>query len=299
MGKRKSTAEEKMASKDKMDVDGEENGSEEEEDDASIINIDFEWFDPRPEIDFHGLKMLLRQLFDVDNDLFDLSELTDMILAQPLLGSTVKCEGEESDPYAFLTVLNMHHHRDKPVMKQLTDYLISKASTQPTTQQQLRDLLSPTSQAQVGLILTERFINMPSEIVPPMYNMIRSEIAAAVADNEPYNFTHYLLISKTYTEVASKLDAEDDRPQKKKKAAAGGEPETFYFHPEDEALHRYAMGVCHYDYEKVSDEGASDAKRTFQELGVKPQGHLILIEGGKFEEAVKGLGEYLGGDAVA
>ncbi|KAI6871704.1 hypothetical protein KC318_g19554, partial [Hortaea werneckii] len=76
-----------MASKDKMDVDGDDNNSEEEEeeDDASIINIDFEWFDPRPEIDFHGLKMLLRQLFDVDNDLFDLSELTDMILAQPLL----------------------------------------------------------------------------------------------------------------------------------------------------------------------------------------------------------------------
>ncbi|RMY54137.1 hypothetical protein D0863_13716 [Hortaea werneckii] len=299
MGKRKSTAEEKMASKDKMDVDGDDTNSEEEEDDASIINIDFEWFDPRPEIDFHGLKMLLRQLFDVDNDLFDLSELTDMILAQPLLGSTVKCEGEESDPYAFLTVLNMHHHREKHVMKQLTDYLISKASTQQTTQQ-LRDLLSPGSQAQVGLILTERFINMPSEIVPPMYNMIRSEIAAAVEDNEPYNFTHYLLISKTYTEVASKLDAEDDRPQKKKKAAAGGaEPETFYFHPEDEALHRYAIGVCNYDYEKVSDEGASDAKRTFQELGVKPQGHLILIEGGKFEEAVKGVGEYLSGDAVA
>ncbi|KAI7370294.1 hypothetical protein KC354_g1336 [Hortaea werneckii] len=298
MGKRKSTAEEKMASKDEMDVDGEENGSEEEEDDASIINIDFEWFDPRPEIDFHGLKMLLRQLFDVDNDLFDLSELTDMILAQPLLGSTVKCEGEESDPYAFLTVLNMHHHREKPVMKQLSDYLISKASTQPTAQQQLRDLLSPTSQAQVGLILTERFINMPSEIVPPMYNMIRSEIAAAVEDKEPYEFTHYLLISKTYTEVASKLDAEDDRPQKKTKKAAN-EPETFYFHPEDEALHRYAMGVCNYDYEKVSDEGASDAKRTFQELGVKPQGHLILIEGQRFEEAVKGVGEYLGGDAVA
>ncbi|KAI7191955.1 hypothetical protein D0864_14929 [Hortaea werneckii] len=299
MGKRKSTAEEKLASKDKMDVDGEENGSEEEEDDASIINIDFEWFGPRPEIDFHGLKMLLRQLFDVDNDLFDLSELTDLILAQPTLGSTVKCEGEESDPYAFLTVLNMHHHREKAVMKQLSDYLISKASPSETLRQQLRDLLSPDSQAQVGLILTERFINMPSEIVPPMYNMIRSEIAAAVEDKELYEFTHYLLISKTYTEVASKLDAEEDRPQKKNKKATDAAPETFYFHPEDEALHRYAMGVCNYDYEKVSGEGASDAKRTFQELGVKPQGHLILIEGKRFEEAVKGVGEYLGGDAVA
>ncbi len=68
-------------------------------------------FDPQPAHDFHGLKTLLRQLFDVDGDLFDLSALTDLILAQPLLGSTVKVEGNESDPYAFLSVLNLQTHR--------------------------------------------------------------------------------------------------------------------------------------------------------------------------------------------
>lgn len=76
-----------------------------------MLNVEFEWFDPSPDVDFHGLKMLLRQLLDVDNQLFNLSELADMILAQPLLGSTVKVDGIESDPYAFLTVLNMHEHR--------------------------------------------------------------------------------------------------------------------------------------------------------------------------------------------
>ena len=76
-----------------------------------MLDVDFEWFDPQPEVDFHGLKTLLRQLLDVDNDLFDLSALADLILAQPLLGSTVKTEGNESDPFAFLTVLNLHQHR--------------------------------------------------------------------------------------------------------------------------------------------------------------------------------------------
>lgn len=75
------------------------------------INVDFEWFDPQPEYDFHGLKVLLRQLFDVDSQLFDLSALADMILAQPLLGSTVKVDGNETDPYAFLTVLNLKEHK--------------------------------------------------------------------------------------------------------------------------------------------------------------------------------------------
>ena len=76
-----------------------------------MVNVDFEWFDPNPEVDFHGLKTLLRQLLDVDNQLFDLSELADLILSQPLLGSTVKVDGSETDPYAFLTVLNLETHK--------------------------------------------------------------------------------------------------------------------------------------------------------------------------------------------
>lgn len=79
--------------------------------DTDMLDIDFEWFDPQPHVDFHGIKTLLRQLFDADAQLFDLSALTDVILAQPLLGSTVKVDGNETDPYAFLSVLNLHEHK--------------------------------------------------------------------------------------------------------------------------------------------------------------------------------------------
>lgn len=79
--------------------------------DMDMVNVDFEWFDPQPAVDFHGLKTLLRQLLDVDSQLFDLSELADIILSQPLLGSTVKVDGNETDPYAFLTVLNLETHK--------------------------------------------------------------------------------------------------------------------------------------------------------------------------------------------
>ena len=83
--------------------------------DTNMLDVEFEWFDPQPEHDFQGLKTLLRQLFDVDAQSFDLSALTDLILAQPLLGSTVKVDGNETDPYAFLTVLNLHEHKVKGV----------------------------------------------------------------------------------------------------------------------------------------------------------------------------------------
>ena len=62
-------------------------------------------------MDFHGLKNLCRQLFDVDAQLFDLSALVDLILGQPTLGSTIKVDGNESDPYAFLSVINLRQHQ--------------------------------------------------------------------------------------------------------------------------------------------------------------------------------------------
>lgn len=258
-----------------------------------MIDVDFEWFSPSASVDFHGLKNLLKQLFDVDNQIFDLSELTDLILEQPALGSTVKTEGEESDPFAFLTVLNMHEHREKTVMKQLTSWLASKADADPALAQ-LKTLLAPESKAQVGLVLCERFINMPHQIVPPLYTMLQDELAEAIKEKEPYEFTHYLIISKCYTEVASKLDVEDNPPSKKSKAA-NAKSEIFYFHPEDEMWQKHAVAHAGFDYTHVGADGTSDSKRAFQELGIRPQGHAILIEAGKFGQAVKAVEEYLSG----
>lgn len=216
-----------------------------------------------------------------------------MILEQPALGSTVKTEGEESDPFAFLTVLNMHEHREKNVMKQLSTWLATKAAANPSLGQ-LRELLAPQSSAQVGLVLCERFINMPHQIVPPLYTMLQDELAEAVKEKEPYEFTHYLIVSKCYTEVASKLDLEDNPPSKKSKAG-GANAEVFFFHPEDEVWQKHAVAQAEFDYNLVGADGASDSKRAFQELGIRPQGCAMLIEASKFGQAVKNVEEYLSG----
>ena len=89
------------------EVDSEDDSTENEE---GLVNCDFEFFDPQKQ-DYLGIKHLLRQLFDTDADLFDLGELTEIILAQPLLGSTVKTEGHEGDPLSLVTVLNLRTHQ--------------------------------------------------------------------------------------------------------------------------------------------------------------------------------------------
>ncbi|KAF2425509.1 hypothetical protein EJ08DRAFT_700315 [Tothia fuscella] len=289
MSKRKNTSDKKPS----YSRGGDDESSDE---DMDMVDVDFEWFDPQPEVDFHGLKTLCRQLFDIDAQLFDLSALVDLILSQPLLGSTVKVDGNETDPYAFLTVLNLHVHREVSVIKTLTSYLLSKSTTTPSLSA-LTPLLSPESPSQIGLILTERLINMPAEITPPMYTMLLEEMEWALQEKEPYNFSHYLIFSKTYVEVDSVVDAEGTEPVKKRKKKGSekgtGGGETFYFHAEDEVLHKFAVAHGSFDYTVEGDEGAADAKRTFLDAGIKPQGHVILIEAAKFGEAVKAVKEYL------
>ncbi|EDN02427.1 Bcp1 [Histoplasma ohiense] len=290
MGKRKQLKDDDVEMANTTGALGENDDSSSDEE-MGIVNVDFEWFDPQPAVDFHGLRNLLRQLLDNDAQLFDLSALTDLILSQPLLGSTVKVDGNEGDPFAFLTVLNLQQHKDVPVIQDLTSYLQRKSSSSSLLSH-LDNLLSQQSVPAIGLILTERLINIPAEVVSPMYTMLLEEIAWALEENEPYNFTHYLILSRTYEEVKSKLD-EEDRPQKKKKKAAEERNDIFYFHAEDELLQKHALCYGGYQYSRQQEEGASDSKRAFHDHGVRPKGHLILIEAARFEAAVTDLKEYL------
>jgi protein BCP1 len=249
-----------------------------------MVNIDFEWFNFNEKIDFHGTKSLIRQLFDVDAILFDVSALADLILSQPTVGSTVKTDGEESDPFAFLTALNVQEHRQKKPMAQLIEYLSEKAKASPALAP-VPELLG--SGKHVALLLSERLINMPSEVAPPLYSMLVDEIEAAVEDKEPYEFTHYLIVSKTYHEIESTLNVEERKKKKGKQEAP-----LYYFHPEDEVLQKHAAAFGSFPFTKI-DEAVADSKRAFQEMGVMPMGSMILIEASKFAGAVKAVGEYL------
>lgn len=222
----------------------------------------------------------------MDSQLFDISGLADLILSQPTIGSTVKVDGKEADPYAMLTVLNLQEHKEKKPLADLIQYLSEKAKATGSLAS-LPDLLA--SGKHVGLVLSERLINMPSEISPPMYNLLIDEIEAAVEDQEPYEFSHYLILSKVYHEVESTLDVLDERKKKKGKVA---EPAVFYFHPEDEVLARHAEASGSYEFTKHS-ESVADSRRAFQEMGIQPKGALMLIEARKFAGAAKAINDYL------
>ena len=58
-------------------------------------------------------------------------------------------------------------------------------------------------------------------------------------------------------------------------------------------IQRSAMAFGDSPYSKEGSDEEADAKRTFQELGIKPQGHMILLEASKYESMVTMLEEAL------
>ncbi|CAJ0753884.1 7675_t:CDS:2 [Entrophospora sp. SA101] len=193
---------------DQMDITedekvAEEDGNEQEENSDNsdneisegeeIINVDFDFFDPK-DSDFHSIKTLLKQLFSSDSELFELSELTELIVNQPSVGTTVKVDGSDSDPFAFLTVLNINEH------KSLINYLLEKTSKDV----KLNEIL---------LELFDQIVNNSMEIIPPLYKMLQEEIEDAIEDNKPFEFEWFLIITKVYKEVESMTDKELEEEQ--------------------------------------------------------------------------------------
>lgn len=71
-------------------------------------------------------------------------------------------------------------------IKTLIAYILAKSSSNPQMHATLQSLIGPTGLAQndnhVGFVFCERLINMPVQVIPPMYKMLTEEIKWALDD---------------------------------------------------------------------------------------------------------------------
>ncbi|KAI0638883.1 p21-C-terminal region-binding protein-domain-containing protein [Trametes polyzona] len=278
----------------KRKQDAEKASSDNESDsERSLVDVDFEFFDPNPDIDFLALKRLITQLFQADAQLLPVHDLADLILVQPLVGSSVKCDGRETDPFAFLTVLNLHVHKDRPSIKALTAYLLEKSSADPVLQSKLQSLIGPAALASpsskhVGFIFSERLINMPVQIMPHMYRMLADEIQWALDDNEPYDFSHLILVSRVYkltAEEAAELHASAPRTKRQKQSSAAPQGAGVYpFHPEDDVIRKFATHTLDYTFTHAQP-------RTEEAFGLDTGGRMMLIPANRLRDIAAALAE--------
>ncbi|KAJ2379062.1 Mss4p nuclear export [Coemansia sp. RSA 2607] len=238
-----------------------------------IVNVDFEFFDPHTG-DFHAIKRLLQNTFGDDSDDFNLSELADLCISQPH-GTTVKMDDEAtSDPYAFLTAISLQDHAGLEVVAKIRGYLENKAKG-------CRALVGRVLQGDAALVISERIVNMPPQIVPPMLRMLVDELADR-------RFSHYIVLAPMYHEVEASDDDEEGEGGRRKKPRVALDA---YVHAEDEFVEEFAE--IKFDYRFSRMKRVAEARNSFGDAGIAPSRRCLIVKGDRFPALLERLNEVL------
>ncbi|XP_064994162.1 protein BCCIP homolog isoform X2 [Musa acuminata AAA Group] len=218
---------------------------DDEEAELEMMQADFGFFDPKPG-DFNGVKLLLRNY--LDDKQWDLSGFVDLILEQTTVGTVVKLDehdeardgnGDDDDdagPFALISALNLARYEGHKCMKEFKEYLLHVCPDEG-----LRKRLKPFLEekvSDVGLLVSQRFVNCPYQLVPPLYDALFDEVSWATED-EPtkelqdfFRFKYYLLVTRIF----------EDKNANQRKAKVNGDSSgpIIYIKPEDEIFQELA-----------------------------------------------------------
>ncbi|KAJ7954257.1 Protein BCCIP-like [Quillaja saponaria] len=198
-----------------------------------VVQADFAFFDPKPD-DFHGVKTLLQTY--LDDKQWDLSGFVDLILGQTTVGTVVKLEGDEDEGvFSLVTALNLGRYMDHKCIKEIKDFLL-KVCQEKGVLGDLRSLLGEYAH-DVGLLVSQRVVNLPPQLLPPLYEALFDEVIWATED-EPtkelrrsFQFKHYIVVSKIY---------KYKNADQKKRISNDNDEAVIYIKPEDEIFHKHS-----------------------------------------------------------
>ncbi|XP_025251413.1 BRCA2 and CDKN1A-interacting protein isoform X4 [Theropithecus gelada] len=229
--------EDEVEDEDEDDDDSDEGEDEEDNVIDEEVNIEFEAYS-LSDNDYDGIKKLLQQLFLKAP--VNTAELTDLLIQQNHIGSVIKQtdvsedsddDVDEDEVFGFISLLNLTERKGTQCAEQIQELILSfcEKNCEKSMVEQLDKFLNDTTKP-VGLLLSERFINIPPQIALPMYQQLQKELAEAHRTNKPCGKCYfYLLISKTFVE-AGKNNSKKKLSNKKKAALmfANAEEEFFY-----------------------------------------------------------------------
>jgi len=102
------------------------------------------------------------------------------------------------------TVLKLVHGSSDAVGDQIVSHLLVNTAKSPRAGE-LRSFLQRSSSSggsgervNLGFLISERILNMPPQISVPMYETLQKELRKAVAKNLPFDFTHFVMISRQF-----------------------------------------------------------------------------------------------------
>ncbi|XP_015895482.3 protein BCCIP homolog [Ziziphus jujuba] len=261
----------------KFQQQAESSDSSDEEQSNGEVRADFLFFDPKPE-DFHGIKTLLQTY--LDNKSWDLSGFVDLILGQTTVGSVVKLEDDEDNGiFSVVSALNLGRYKDNKCIQELKEYLL-RVCKEKDVIDKLRSLLGEKAHS-VGLLVSQRVMNLPPQLFPPIYDGLFKEVSWATED-EPteelrnsFRFKFYIVVSKIYKRK---------NLNEKKRHKSDYDEATIYTKPEDEIFHK--LSLWSFDF-PLQTQQVNHELRNYQ-----PMGLVMAVEADKisaFQQELRSL----------
>ncbi|XP_038071108.1 BRCA2 and CDKN1A-interacting protein-like [Patiria miniata] len=287
-------------------LDDDEEGYEDDSPHEEIneeVQVEFEALPPQDD-DFHGIKILLQQLFLKSK--VNISELSNLVLSQNHVGSVLKQSeaqlAEESDSsddddnedhvYGIITVINISDKRNESCIKDVQSLLeekCSKCAPAADQEQFVRTLNDPTHS--VGLMLNERFVNIPPQLAPPLHKSLQKDLQLASRKNPKFKFDYFLLICKSYRE-----DGNSQPAKSKKKKKTGGntvpENELLFSNAEDEYFHKAALLSFEYPVSAESDS-ALGGTWSFDDIEYKTYRTVMIVPASNMPDILSQIEENL------
>lgn len=121
---------------------------------------------------------------------------------------------KERDVYGFITILSLTYLKEKhSFLKVILEYVIAKAEKYLTNDAKLNKLKSILKNKNVGLLMTERMINLPIDVVPSLHKELPDDLAFTkeqddIDDPKEFDYDYLLVLSKYATKNQQTEDAE-------------------------------------------------------------------------------------------
>ena len=241
------------------EAEGEEDEAELEEepqleiqagdDDPEDLQVEFAFFDPRPE-DYHSMRALLAGGATLPPGI-DPGGFADLLSEQAAVGTLVKGDSIDTDVYGFVSAIGLQQHAKVKCVQQLTASVLKRLPDAAAIGA-LRGWLAD-AKAPVGLIVSERFVNMPPQLLPNLVDALVQDIDWAVqnaddkAERDGFKFRRLLLLASVQlpkpggTSKAAAAASPAGKPGKKQAVAAAALPSgAEYCRVEEECLAQQA-----------------------------------------------------------
>ncbi|NXA34613.1 BCCIP protein, partial [Eudromia elegans] len=258
------------------------------------VNVEFEAHSISDN-DYSGIKKLLQQLFLKAP--VNIAELTDILIQQNHIGCTIKqAEAQEDssdddddvdEVFGFISLINLTERKGTECTEQIKELILSRCekNCEQCVVEQLDKILNDNAKP-VGLLLSERFINVPPQIALPMHQQLQKELTDAQKKNKPCGKCHYyLLISKTFTEAT--------KSNPKRRKGGNKQKEEFMFaNAEEEFFYEKALLKFSYSVQEESDT-CLGGRWSFDDVPMKPLRTVMIIPADGIHAIMDKLKDYL------